>query len=67
MGSGVGVPVGEAGDGEAVAVVDSGVAWEVGVTSAGVGVVGTGTEVAASGVEVTPPEPGSGPCRPPAP
>ena len=52
MGSGVGVPVGEAGDGEAVAVVDSGVAWEVGVTSSGTGVTETGFEVAGRDVGV---------------
>ena len=51
---GVDVPVEEAGDGVAVAVMDSGVGREVGVGSAGVRVVGTGSEVAGTGVEVTP-------------
>ena len=52
-GTGAGVPIGEGGDGEAVTVVGSWVAWGVRVTSAGAGVTETGCEVAGTGVGVS--------------
>ena len=53
VGMGVDVSMEEAGDGVEVAGTDSGVGRGVGVGSAGVRVVGTGSEVADTGVEVT--------------
>ena len=52
VGMGVNAPVEEAGDGVAVAAVDSGVGRTVGVASAGAGVVEAGSEVAGTGVGV---------------